>query len=329
MSRRAVPWLLSCLLIAAWSLGAWAADDPNWKRLEAMPRDQRVSLSRNLDRYDALSQDERSAIRTLDAEIAKLDPLVQARYQTLLRRYHVWLSGLTDAQKTQLAQAGSVDSKLALIDKWRKAERLANSRSRSLLPLGVYPGDLGTMPPFEMANALRAWFMLDDMERRKIESIEPIRQRIIGLIARGAEKGVTRRRFPAAEEDALMKRIETNDLAKQIFPNYYRKMEKAEAKRPGTFGPLHHLTESLYFIDHPSEPVSLARLVQFEGELPPWFRASLDPLPPEDAKRRLTILYRQIYQYPAEIPPPKKAVAKPSEKPKAVGPKSGGTATPF
>ena len=139
MSRRALPPLLLGLLIAA-----GPSDDANWKRLEAMPREQRVVLSRNLERYDALPPDERSAVRALDADIAKLDPLLQARYLGLLRRYHAWLSDLTDAQKAQLGQASSVDARLALVAKWRKAEQPANGGSKSPMVLGVSPGVLGS-----------------------------------------------------------------------------------------------------------------------------------------------------------------------------------------
>ena len=70
---------------------AGGADEPdNWKRLEALPREQRLQLSKTLEEeFDALPSAERSAIRELDAALAKLPPEVQARYRVVLRRYHV------------------------------------------------------------------------------------------------------------------------------------------------------------------------------------------------------------------------------------------------
>jgi len=301
-------------------------EDSHWKRLEAMPREQRVNLSENLDRFDRLAQPERDPIRALDAEIAKLDPLVQDRYHVLLRRYHTWISGLSPAQKTQLTQAGSPDAKIALVDKWRRAEKLANSPTKSLLVLGVHPGDLGMIPPFELANALKVWLQLDAKERSRIERLNPIRARMAELNRIGFQNNISRSRFPHPEEAAILKRIESNNEVKIVFADDYHRLEKEKTEgkasvqklptRPNSR--LHGLTESLYFIDHPPTPVTMARLVQFEAELPPWFRASLDPLPPEDTRRRLTILYRQIYEPPAEIPPAKKTEpAKSVEKPKS------------
>ena len=335
MHCRAVPPRIAWLLVATWSATVGAGEDPNRKRIEAMPREQRVHLSENLDRFDALPAEDRSAIRLIDAEIAKLDPLIQARYLTLLRRYHVWLSGLGDAQRLQLEQATSLDAKIALIDAWRKAEKLANTRSKSLMVLGVHPGDLGTMPPFEMANALKVWLRLDAKEQTRIETINPIRARIQELTRIGrVDKHLPMKPFSLVEEEAIRRRIEAMENLRQIFPGYYRKVvqEKVEAKRTvlGINNPIHNLTESLYFIEHPPTPVSVAHLVQFDSELPPWFRSSLDPLPPEDARRRLAILYRQIYESPAEIPAPKKtAPAKAAEKPKMASPKSVGGPSNF
>lgn len=330
MPRNARHVLLAAVLLVAGPVSVNAEEESNWKRLESMPREQRVYLSERLEQFEALPSDNRTGIRALDAEIAKLDPLVQARYRAVLRRYHVWLSGLTDAQKTQLASVESLDAKLALVDKWRKAERLANNRPKLLADLGVYPGDLGTIPPFEMANALKAWFQLDPKERARIEALTPGRPRIAELIRVGAVKGIKRTRFPLAEEEALVKRIEANESVKHVFPNYYRKMDESKAKRVGMNNPLHTLAESLYFIDHPPAPVALAHLVQFEADLPSWFRASLDPLPPEDARRRLAILYRQIYEPPAEIHPPKgPGVSKTAERAKPAVAKPSGTAVEF
>jgi hypothetical protein len=89
--------------------------------------------------------------------------------------------------------------------------------------------------------------------------------------------------------------------------------------------PLHQLAESRYFSEHPPQPVTPARLAQFEAEIPSWLRATFDSLPPDDARRRLAVLYRQIYPAPQEIPPaarpePADAKARPAPKPAATTP---------
>ena len=151
------------------------------KRLQAMPREQRVHLADNLDRFDALSDEERESIRRFDAQIAALDPALQSRYRALLRRYHVWVSGLDDAKREELATVDSLQDKLALVTKWLKAEKQAIAASKSNFMLGIQPGDLGTFPPFEMANALRVWFKLTPTERGPIEAIPAIPRRLDAL----------------------------------------------------------------------------------------------------------------------------------------------------
>lgn len=320
---------LALALVATAPLRA-ADEGENRKRLEAMPRERRVHLAGVLDRFDALPAGERSAVRELDAGLAGLDPEVQARYRLLLRRYHVWVEGLDDAQKKQLASAGSVEAKLALVTKWRNAEREADTRTQKRLIFGVPPADLGTIPPFEMANALRVWRTLDAKERARVEKIDKIPARLQELVRIGRHNGVRGNPFPEAVEDALLDQLEADENVKTSFPKNLSRLEKssdpdavrkrrAEARKAPIRNPIHHLAESLYFLQHPPEPVSKAHLEQFEAEIPGWLRVFLDPLPPEDARRRLTILYRQVFPAGQEIPPPSaegpeksKAPAKPA-----------------
>lgn len=309
------------------------ADEPaNWKRLEAMPREQRLQLSKTLEEFDALPSGERAAIRDLDAALAKLPPEVQARYRVVLRRYHVWVAGLDDDQKKKLAEAGSVDAKLALVTGWRKAEREADTRARKNLIFGINPSDLNTIPPFEMAYLLRVWQKLDDKDRAQVEKIEKMPLRLLDLNRRGRQMGIFLRPFPAEKEAALVKRLAADEKVKAVFGRWIAKTEepteaaKNFARRP--VNPIHQLAESLYFIENPPEPVASARLVQFDAEIPNWLRATLDPLPPDEAKRQLTILYRQIYPPGQEIPPPTKAEpSKPKAAPRPSTPK--GEPAPF
>ncbi len=314
------------ITVAALALASVAAargdDAENRARLEAMPREQRVQLSKTLDEYDALPGPDRAAIRDLDAAIGRLDPSVQPRYRQLLRRYHVWLNGLDDAQRAQLAKAPTTEAKLALVTKWRKADREADTRAKRNMIFGVHPGELGILPPWEMANALRIWFKLDDKERAEVEKRDKIRERLTTLWSYARRKQTFPRPFPAKSEESIVAQLQGDELIQSAFRPWINKRErkadsdaakaeggkKAEAVKGGNplIDPLHHLAESLYFSQHPPEPVRPDRLVQFDAQIPPWLRATLDPLPPDDARRRLAILYRQIYPAPDEIPPPPK-----------------------
>lgn len=320
--RPSMPLMVAVLAVVA--LGASASDDEEarWRRLEAMPPEHRLRLSGSLDRFDALPDEDREAVRRLDEAIAGRDPVVRARYQALLRRYHTWVTGLDDAKKAELAKSPSVAGRLKLVTAWRSEER----KAKAGLPLVVPPGDLGAIPPFEMANALRVWIELDAKERTEVEAVTPLTKRLVELRRIGREKQIPMQRFPADEESALLDRLDANPVLKAAYP---RAAEKAEAVFPigkkkqdfglNRVGRLHHLAESLYFLDHPPAPVDPANLARFEADLPPWLRSSIDPMPPEDARRRLAILYRQVY------PPPKEM---PAAKPSAPGPKAGPKARP-
>jgi hypothetical protein len=326
ISRAVVPLALIPLLAGSSRGGE---ETGAWKRIESMPREQRLHLSKVLDEFDALPSQERAAIRDLDAALAKLPPEVQARYRSVLRRYHVWVGGLDDKQKEQLSQAGSVDAKLALVLKWRKEERDADTRARRNLVFGVHPGDLGTLPPVEMANALRVWRALDAKEQAEVEKIDRVPMRLNALRKLAFQKRIVGPQFPAQTEEGLVRQLEDDETFKAAFRNWLAKREKkAETDTPKKAGeaarlidPQHQLAESLYFAQHPPSPVSPANLARFEAEIPTWLRATMDPLPPDDARRRLTVLYRQIYPSGQEIPPPakedakSKAVSKPEPKP--------------
>ncbi len=136
------------------------------------------------------------------------------------------------------------------------------------------------------------------------------------------------RPFPVSTEDGLVAQLAKDDKVRAVFGPYVRDFEskakpdaakpaeaegdavKAEATRKAAearkrlVNPLHQLAESLYFTEHPPHSVTAAHLAQFEAEIPGWLRATFDSLPPDDARRRLTVLYRQIYPPGQEIPPP-------------------------
>jgi hypothetical protein len=187
-----------------------------------------------------------------------------------------------------------------------------------------------------MAYALRVWLKLDDRERAEVEKLERLPQRLAALRKMGTRKSIYPRGFPDKAEDTLVDQLAEDERVKAAFGGWVAKREKkAEKAEPAKGGgsrrldnPLHQLAESLYFAQHPPERVSPANLALFEAQIPSWLRANLDPLPSDDAKRRLEILYRQIYPAGQEIPPPPKpepasktkAAARPAERTPALVP---------
>jgi hypothetical protein len=292
-------------------LTGWGIVEPEkLKQLEALPLEQRLILSSNLERFDLLLPEEQAKIRTLDAQLSKLDPVIQARYLSIMRRYRSWLSKLSPARKSQFDKAASLDAKLALIESFRKTDKESNADQGALV-LANQPGDLGAPPPIEMANAINAWFHLDEAERARIKAIPSKVLRLTELLriswTQPRGNGQIRRLQPREEEE-LRAEIDKAAPLGTIFPGLQKKLdlEKAEGKRPNLNGlrnPVHHLAESLYYLKHPPLPVTSANLALFEAEIPEWLRESLDPMPPLEARRRLTSIYRLIYPGTSEFKP--------------------------
>ncbi len=53
--------------------------------------------------------------------------------------------------------------------------------------------------------------------------------------------------------------------------------------------------DNYFYVENPPSKVSPENLLRFERSLPAWIRGGFDTLPPDEARRRLAILYRLIY----------------------------------
>jgi hypothetical protein len=76
---------------------------------------------------------------------------------------------------------------------------------------------------------------------------------------------------------------------------------------------------NLYFLAkeqrEPIKRVSPERLDQFIASFPPWVQSAFEPYPPDEARRRLTIVYRLVFPYPNEIKPAARVPAAPGGAP--------------
>jgi len=297
------------------------------RRLEAMPRERRLALAGNLERFDKLGPAEQAAIRRLDAELAKEDPVDRGRYRDVLRRYHLWFNGLTDAQKRKLQEAESDDARFNLATQFRRDE-MARKPYPGPRISGIRTGDLGLIGPFEAAHLLRIWQKLPDHIKADLSKRPGARLRR-DLDAQGKTYGVDPERLSPLDEarydEVLNKDSEFKGL---LGPWAYRVATKkaAELSRNGEAGPKRFLSAYpafLYFEEHAPIPVRPENLAKFAASCPPWLMATLDPLSPDDARHYLTTLYRLVYPIPNEIESPSdkaKGDSKPPS-PAKVGPK--------
>ena len=293
--RRLAPHLhLSLWIGLTLPLLAGAGEEGNWIRLRSMPREQRVILAEKIREFDRLSRTEKAAIRTLDEKLASLPPAEQANYRAVLRRYHLWLQTLSDEERTQLTEAATPKAKLALIAKLR--DQQGKDRDQGPTYLLFQLADLRGRSPFEVAQILRLWFTLTPAERAEIEKLGP-RDRFKRLfeLSRQAKIGPPPRLSPKDEEETA-KQLDKSLQTKGWLRNQLKKdSEKQAIDR-------RRLVNNYYFVANPPKPVSPANLLRFETAMPSWIRSTFDHLAPEEARRRLTILYRLIYPAGKEIP---------------------------
>ncbi|AGA27962.1 hypothetical protein [Singulisphaera acidiphila] len=293
--RRLAPHLFQALLIGlALPILAGAGEDENWQRLLSMPREQRAILAEKVREFDRLERPEKAAIRTLDEKLATLPTSEQANYRAVLRRYHLWLQTLSDDERTQLAKAATPKEKLALITKLREQQGKDVDQGPTYLLFQL--ADLRGRSPFEVAQMLRFWFTLPPAEQAEIEKLG-IRDRMKRLIelSRQAKIGPIQQLSPKDEAETA-KQLEKRLQAKGWLRNQLnRDSEKQAIDR-------RRLVNNYYFVANPPKSVTSTNLLRFETAMPSWIRSTFDHLAPEEARRRLTILYRLIYPAGKEIP---------------------------
>lgn len=291
-ARLALGLAVGCTLAIA--AGADDVLSANLERLGQIPPERRQALSSNLKRFDALPSDQREAIRELDRHIAGLPEEDQARYRMVLRRYHLWLGGLTEEQRQALQQAPPT-GRMELVRKYLAAAPPPPwARLDELLLLG---STLNASPLFEQVYALSAWFALDDAARASVEK-QPAAKRFDRLLELAREIGVPDPRPPGvrkAEENIREKigaRIKRFDQMKA--------QQKSAAVR--------RAAEAIFLERYDPAPVEPARLNRFAATVPGWLLEPLDGLPPGVARKRLEVLYRLTFA-DGEMPEPTKAKA--------------------
>jgi hypothetical protein len=290
------------------------ADDAREERLRAMPRERRLYLAEKLKEFDGLDKAERDSVRELDRRVSALPEEDRANYYTVLHRYHLWLQSLPEAQRNEI-NAKPPSERMTIVSRVIKDQA---SRAPASPPF-FQIADVGGVSPFNMANQAKIWLALPNRQKEEVARL-PEQERQQQLRKLGGEFKVKPIPRPTkAEEDA----IESRALKGAAFPALKRFND--EATKPAM---KKRMLEHYYFLEHPPARVSTENLVRFTAALPPWLRTRFDPLPPDEARRRLSILYRLIYPQGSEYQEPKPETPTASAPPKAGTPPGPGPAPP-
>jgi hypothetical protein len=281
-----------------------AAADPqlSWSRLKAMPPAERQRLLENLKKFDLLyTPEQQRSLREIDRRINELEPERRDSYLAALRRYHNWLGRLADNKRDEL-NAKPPAERLELVKRLVKD----NPVPRAQTPLFLRITDLGDYSPFELAAFFKIWQVLPPDQQQTIENA-PGPNRRGALLSRGESKKMPSEITPPDfAEPHWIRRVET-DL-RQLRPAVLTMFEKMKKNNDSRVPEIYRrLAANSYFVDNPPKPVSPDRLADFLAAYPGWIQSTFMGYSPDEARRRLTIVYRLVFPYPEEMKPAAKA----------------------
>ncbi len=298
---------LATLLIAA-GLDRQA----NLDRLAAMPAARREALLDQLRKFDLiLTAEKRDEVRKLDRKIQELEPDGRAEALAVMRRFHDWLDTLPDNTRDDLL-ARSPGERIAEIKKLLARYPVPRIDTPRFLQIG----EIGEFSPFELASIYKIWQALAARERKTVEQFQLGPRRLEALFAQGVKKGIPRETKPADFDDAVwIARMEAQ--FKKFRPLFFvdDPKNKSELRKSEV---LRRQAINAYLLQHPPAAVKAERLDQFAASFPAWVQPTFDPLPPDEARRWLTAVYRLVFPAPEEIKPA--APSAPANQAKSQGP---------
>jgi len=301
---------LATILIAA-------AFDPdrNWVRLRALPGEQRLKLVETLKKFDLIyTREQQQALRDLDRRLNELEPAEQTKYFAVLRRYHNWLNRLPEKKQDELKEKPPAE-RLSLVKKLVAEHPVPKMKTARFLQIT----DLGDYSPFELAAFFKIWQVLTPAQRREIELVPAIPKRHDALFKSGAAQKIPGEIRPTDfDEKHWVGQVEIFARDKRPILQLNDLKKKQESLRAEI---LRRQAINYYFIQKRPQAVTPERLVQFVAAFPSWLQSAFDPYPPDEARRRLTIVYRLVFPFPAEI----KASPRPSTAPAGPNPPRGAT----
>jgi hypothetical protein len=328
-------WGLPAISALATMLVA-ATVDPggNWDRLHALPKEARHRLVENLQKFDLLySAEQQRALRELDRRINELESPQQVQYLSTAHRYHNWLDSLPEKKQDELKEKPP-NERMDLVRKLLKDHPVPRASTARFLQFV----DVGDYSPFELATIYQIWRSMAQEERQQVERMQPAarRKRLFGK--EGAKKIAMD--FEQAFDEAKWVRELEAYAEKHKSAFLLQELKSGEDGRPREV--LRRQAINFHFLDenHRPKPVDPDRLGDFLTSFPSWLRSRFDHHSPDEARRRLTVVYRLVFPPGHEIehdsrpanpptgartgPAPSRATPGPAGKPS-----SGAGASPF
>ena len=297
-------------------LGASDAVDEARARILGMPLQERKQIEESLRRFDQiLTIEQQKAMRELDQRIAGLGPEERVRYLAVLRRFHNWLDSLPETVKNSVLDK-PVAERMPLVKSLIAKYPLPDEGT----PAWIAVVDNSVGSPIEQAAMFKVWQEMTSEQRRDFEARPAGNRRPQALLRREGGDKIIRELTPdrLREEEWFPKNfIPRLREYQKIDPELKELLTKTEIKSDAS-GPkqkaqvaenfrrarMHRSAVNLYFLNQPPpQAVDSQRLAQFLGAMPPWIRATFNTYPADEARRRLTLVYRLVFPSPREFNP--------------------------
>jgi hypothetical protein len=307
-------WVLPAISGLATLLVAATVDpSENWARLRALPRLERQRLVENLQKFDLVyTPDQKRSLRDLDRRINELDPAQRTQYLSALRRYHNWLDTLPDTVQESL-RAKVPGERMELIKKLVKDHPVPRAATARFLQFV----DVGDFTPFDLAVIYQIWQSMSPAARQQVEKLPPGPRRK-SFFQKGEAKQVAALLKAQGFDEA--KWISTLEAFTQSRPiaALLQELKTTEDGRPSEI--LRRQAINFHFLEK-ARPTTVdpARLDEFLAGFPPWLQSCFDHHSPDEAKRRLTIVYRLVFPPGNEINQAPKRTTSPAGKQKSAG----------
>ena len=168
----------------------------------------------------------------------------------------------------------------------------------------------GEYSPFEVASAYRIWQVLNANQRARVEQAkqENVRRERLFTIGGNLKNAIPRETRPDDFDEekwiGLARVQRPNLIPEKAAANI--KLDDAVRKREAVRHEIFKRQAINLYVSRAEgrpefRPVTPDRLAQFLSALPAWIQTSFDPLPPDEARRRLTVAYRLVFPPPEEI----------------------------
>ncbi len=291
-------------------LAGAASLDGNRARFFQMSSVARQELTESLRRFDSeLRPDQQQTVRAINDRLNNLPTEDRDKYLIVLRRYHNWLADLPEQIREDFLSRPS-DERLTRMKTLVQKYPLPHEEARSPLDF-IQIGGTGV---FELASLCKIWQEITPLDRKKVDEL-PAGNRREELLRLGRELKIPRELSPhdyqatiwVAKAEARIKELRgpatnQNDWIGKLENRINEATERNTDGKERVPPFLHRLAVNLYVQEHkPTHPVDPGRLFRFLGDMPPWIRSTFHPLASDEARKRLTLVYRLVFPYPQEF----------------------------